>query len=438
MRSKKLLTLFLSGILFSTFADAQVSDLPEPSSGKINSPYSRFGLGNISDHKSVVLKGMAGVANGYASEHEINAENPASYTYLKSAAFNFGFIAQGNNVKIGEDVTHSSTITINHLNLALPLIQKHLAINIGYMPYSSVYYNSRDSIVIDNIKAYQTYNGEGGLNYGFMGISGGWGGFSAGVNAGYMFGNFRNSSYFALDTTYMLTTRITDTSTNTNYGSLYFKGGLMYKAKIQKDKYLSIGGTASLSNKLNAIRNGYMTASTTGQSVIDTVSASYDLKGEMTLPAEYGFGIHYGKQNNFDFGVDFDYSNWKKFSRFTGNPEVGVAQNAYRVAIGGEILPNPKATTKQYFSAVTYRFGAYYGKDYFNLNNTDINFYGGTIGFQLPFKPSPNSEQMGALNISLDLGNRGTVQNGLAKEFYTKFSVGVKFNARWFERYKFN
>ncbi|HRP89730.1 MAG TPA: hypothetical protein PKX92_06800 [Edaphocola sp.] len=438
MHFNKAINFILIGILLSSASRAQVSGLPEPNAGKLNSPYSRFGLGNISDAKSVVLKGMAGVANGYASEHEINTTNPASYTYLKSTAFNFGISGQSLSAKIGNTVTQSSTMTIDHLNLAFPLVQQHLAINFGYTPISSAYYNSRDSIMIDNIKGFKTYNGTGGLHYGFVGVSGGWGGFSAGVNAGYLFGNYRNSSYFALDTGYALTTRITDTSTNMNYGSLYFKGGLMYKAKLKKDHYLSVGATASISNKLNAIRNGYLVASTTGQTVVDTVSASYNEKGAMTLPANYGFGIHFGKQNNYDFGVDFEYADWQKFSRFSGNPEFGVGTNAYRLAAGGEILPNPKATTKQYFSAITYRVGAYYGKDYFNINNTAINYYGGTFGVQLPFRPSPNSEQIGALNLSLDLGNRGTIQNGLAKEFYTKFSVGVKFNAKWFERFKFN
>lgn len=443
MRNKKAIALSLVLSLAATAGWAQITNRREPTTGRINSPYSRFGIGSLSENRSIGLRGMGGIANGYSNEHTINAFNPASYSYLVNTAFEFGLVGETNNVRMNETVTNSSTLTLSHLNFAFPIIKRKLAVNLGYLPIANAYYNTVDSSMVDGLGLVRrNYNGQGALNYGFIGISGGLGGFSLGVNAGYMFGNMRNSSYLnVFDTAGFAAgnARVTEVTSRSVYGGMYFKGGAMYRAKLKDNNFLSIGATAALSQRLNNTMDDHVVAGTIGTIVVtDTVSARYGAEGHLVMPAEYGFGLHYGKNNVYNVGVDLNYADWSVFRQFDAQASPQITNSTYRIGIGGEVLPNPKATSKQYFSAVTYRLGAYYGKDHIRINETDVNYYGVTAGLMLPFKPSANSEQHGALNIGMDFGNRGTLDNGLAREFRTRFTIGMKLNASWFVRRKYD
>ncbi|HLU17213.1 MAG TPA: hypothetical protein VKZ76_04095 [Edaphocola sp.] len=435
------LSIFLSFATSVSFS--QIVNPSEPSSGRLNSPYSRFGVGNWAENRGINLRGMGGIANGYSSDHVINAFNPASYTYLGATSFEFGLSAASNSVRINELVTNSSTLTISHLNLAFPIIRKKLAMNIGYMPVTNVYYKTQDSSFVDGMGAVKnTSNGQGGLNYGFVGLSGGAGGFSVGVNAGYLFGSIKHSSYLNGVDSNAMNLRVTDISSKYGFSGFYFKAGAMYRATLKNNHYLSIGATTALKQDINTTLDDYMVVGTKPVSIIDpivvdTISANYNQQTVLTMPQEYGFGIHFGKQSSYNIGLDVNYYDWSDFKLGEHQTGVPAYNNAYRLGLGGEVLPNPKATMKQYFSAITYRLGAYYGMDYLRINNTDINYWGMTVGAMLPFRPSPNSEQHGALNFALDFNNRGTLDNGLAREFTTRFTVGLKLNASWFQRRKY-
>ena len=52
-----------------------------------NSPYSRFGLGNLADRSQGFNKGMGGVALGFREGSCLNLQNPASYSAIDSLSF---------------------------------------------------------------------------------------------------------------------------------------------------------------------------------------------------------------------------------------------------------------------------------------------------------------------------------------------------------------
>jgi hypothetical protein len=49
-----------------------------------NSPYSRFGLGDVSANTNVTLRGMGGISAGYTDIVSINFNNPASYSQFQT------------------------------------------------------------------------------------------------------------------------------------------------------------------------------------------------------------------------------------------------------------------------------------------------------------------------------------------------------------------
>ena len=77
------------------------------------------------------------------------------------------------------------------------------------------------------------------------------------------------------------------------------------------------------------------------------------------LPGEVGFGIMYEKINKFRVGIDYSASQW---SRFTDNGQSTGLKDSYRIALGGEFIPNHNSYNK-YWTRVRYKAGVYFNTD---------------------------------------------------------------------------
>lgn len=426
-----LTTFLVTGLQVSA---QSLNDQSGPKSTKENSPYSRYGIGDLGNQRNTILRGMGGIATAYNDLFSVNTYNPATYSFLKVTTLDFAFEGRTRSVLMNNTSTSSGTATISYITLGIPL-GKHAGMAAGIAPMSNVYYNASDTVNINGMgKTIMNYNGSGSTQYAYLGFSGKYKGLSIGFNAGYVFGTTNySSSLVNIDTPHV---RNSEFSRFHTIGGLYWKGGLFYKAKVKKEQYINIGAAITLSQKLNAQRDAYDVAyqyTSTGI-VIDTVPQTRQdgVDGKVELPAEYSFGLHYGRDFHWNIGADFVYTDWSTFKNF--DDREGVGDNAWRMAVGGEITPNPEA--KNLFSMTTYRLGAYYGKDYIQINGNDVTYFGGSVGASFPLKRSYT--QFGRLNTSLDIGRRGSIQNGLAREFFVKFTVGVSLNDIWFTKRKYD
>ena len=304
---------------------------------------------------------------------------------------------------------------------------------IGFRPYSRVYYNLQDTILGSQSPIGQvarSYNGSGGLNYAYVGAAAKFKGLSLGFNIGYMFGTLvSTTATVPIDTA---VTNIAYTGQYTNYnriGGIYWKGGFLYERKIDSDYTFRIGGTATIQQNITERLSSYQISSYNfGDTLVnDTAASAANQKGNLTLPLTYSIGVMICKNDKWDVGVDYTATNWAKFH---STPDTilnsGIANQSYRISLGGEITPNAN-NIRNYFSRVTYRFGLYYGTDYINPVNTSIPIYGITAGASLPFRRS-----LSHLHVALDVGRLGTTTNGLAQETYVRFTLGLSFNDKWF------
>jgi len=107
-------------------------------------------------------------------------------------------------------------------------------------------------------------------------------------------------------------------------------------------------------------------------------------------------------------------------------------QNSYRIAAGGWYLPNYN-NFRNYFSRVTYRYGAYYEKGNLMLNGTNINQFALTAGVTLPFENS-NVNRMSGIDVGVELGQRGTMDNNLVRQNFINLRVGLTFADKWFNK----
>src|SRR5687768_959217 len=72
----------LLGMIWMCFLSAQAQTE--------NSPYSRYGLGDIVPGQNILNRGMGGVTAAYSDFHTVNFTNPASYAKLKYTTLDFG------------------------------------------------------------------------------------------------------------------------------------------------------------------------------------------------------------------------------------------------------------------------------------------------------------------------------------------------------------
>jgi hypothetical protein len=457
------------GLLFVSFNSAFSQD---------NSPYSRFGIGDLVPNTSVTSRGMGGISAGYSDLYSINFNNPASY-------FNFQADPQAKSKKLQDgravfDVgMNFETRKLSQTNpeakftaynalfsyamIGVP-IKKNWGIAFGLRPVSRISYkifrNERlkDPVTGQPIDSALTrFEGDGGSYIASVGT-----GFtiykketqkvqrnlSFGFNAGYYFGKKDYSSKRTL---------INDTveyfqgnfQTKTSFGNLYFNTGVQYRTTLGGDDpnkrkfFLTVGAYGTWQQQLNARQDRlietFIYDPTTGDIRLDSVSDRKDVKGKVIIPgsATVGFTLQKipkdAKDGAWMIGVDFSTQAWENY-RFYG--QVDSLRNKWEIKLGTQIYPSPRPGS--YFTQVVYRFGLFFGPDYVKVQNK-LNQFGASFGMGLPVRRiSPlNPNQRSMINIALEYIKRGNSQN-IVKENQFRVSVGFAFSDLWFIKRRYD
>jgi len=408
----------------------QTGGTSNPTNGRENNPYSKYGIGEFWNGNNTALRGMADVTSAFENPYEVNSDNPASYSFLQRTTFEAGATASSTSV-VGSGLQYKTgTATISYLNLGIP-VTKNSGLCIGFRPYTRTYYNMADTVFNSPIGNVQnSYNGEGNINYAYAGYAYRYKGLSVGLNLGYMFGNLRNStSVVPIDTAVINRAFSTDFSNYTRIGGLYWKAGLMYEHKIDSDYTFRVGGTFTLQQNVSERLNSFQISTYNFVDTLlnDTVSNPGELRGRLRLPMSYSIGVMFTKNNKWSLGLDYAATRW---SGYNSSPDsslnINVGTGSYKISLGGEYTPDIN-NIRNYFSRVTYRAGLYYGTDYLNISNTSIPYYGVTFGGSLPFRRS-----LSHLHAAFDIGRLGLTTNNLVQETYVRFTLGFSFNDKWF------
>ena len=137
-----------------------------------NSPYTRYGFGQLSDQNFGNSKAMGGVAYALRDPYHVNAMNPASYSAVDSLTFIFdgGLTLQNSNFSNGETKINAKNSSFDYIAMQFRLHPK-LGISAGLLPYSNVGYSLNKIDNTGNSDTYNTvtYNGEGGFHQLYVG-----------------------------------------------------------------------------------------------------------------------------------------------------------------------------------------------------------------------------------------------------------------------------
>ncbi len=427
-----------------------------------NSPYSRYGIGDLVPSTHIIGRGMGGISAGYADPYglTINFNNPASYSSFQAlreqkskkivsgrAILDVGLNFDSRTLREGSSPKFAANNALfSYIQVGVP-IKPNWGLSFGLHPISRISYkivrserlkDPSTGLPIDS--AFTGFEGDGGMNLASLGTGFKVKNFRLGVNGGYMFGKkgYKTKRTFGNDT---IDYKSSNFETTSSFGGLYFDLGAQYKIQLNKKVTLTLGAYGNIRQKISAtkdvIRETFVFDATQGDLRLDSVSDQRDVKGNLVYPASYTAGFIIQKlpdvkEGGWLFGIDFTQQRWDQY-RFFG--ETDLVRDRWELRMGTELRPAPK---RNYFSNVLYRAGFSIGPDYIHVNEK-LSQFNISLGLGLPVvnynRLSPGQATM--VNLAFEYGKRGN-NNNLLRENTFRFSLGFSLSDFWFIKRKYD
>lgn len=429
-------------LLLTVFLIISVSVSAQDGTYGAYSPYSIFGIGDISKEGTAYNKSMGGTGIANRNRRFINYMNPAAVTARDSLSFmaDFGLTESNSVFRQGDIKSAHNTFNIYDFVMTFP-IYKSSAFMVGITPFSDMGYDfssiEKDPEIIGNTGniTYDSY-GTGSVYQVFVGAGVTfWKRLSLGAEMIYYFGNldkvtnmdYSNSSYRSVNSGSELMVR-----------GLTGKFGLQYEQKIAGDVSVVVGATYRMGTNMKGYSTNYRYANQS--SVTDTLKYSVDTlaRSGMRFGDEIGVGI--AVKGGERWSAEFNYlrSDWSKsgFDNAPGFSSIGDSKFTSTVSqsfrAGFEIVPN-RNDIRYYLKRCSYRAGVYYDQAYYKLDGHNVNSMGITLGVTLPVFRYYNG-----ISLGVDMGQRASTRNNMIRERYITFNIGFNIHDIWFRKVQYN
>ena len=398
-----------------------------------NSPYAAFGIGDVKYDNTTDISAMGGISTAYIWDfnNNFNFSNPAANKNLELTTLKIEGSNENNFFKSNTDnlsvTKHSSYLS--NVTIAFPISNK-VKFGLGYQPYSSKKYTVLTSEVLaTGTKQASLYRGEGSLSTVQAALSYQiTPEFALGLRSNFFFGNL----YDINEVTFSGAELINGYETKNKVKTFNFTLGSAYQKKLENDKKFTLGATYTFGNtgqmETRYINSTYYYSAGETKNNESIIEEKYS-EDKNLIPMEFSLGAGYGKDAKWFVGTQVDYKKGETI-QFLGKPFVN--DNSYKIAAGGWYLPNYN-NFRNYFSRVTYRYGAYYEKGNLAFNGTNINQFAITGGLTLPFE-NKSASRMSGIDLGLELGKRGTLDNNLVRQNFINLKIGINFADKWFNK----
>lgn len=409
----------------------------------INSPYTRFGIGEINRNGFNNSKAMGGLSTGLRKVNQINYMNPAAISSQDTMSFIFDV---GANVISNKLATNDEKLTYNngsfdHIAIAFPIKRWWFA-GVSLNPYSKIGYNVTQKETHPYLPETETvynYLGDGGINQFSISNSFKLGkNIAIGFNYNYLFGTIEqyNQTYITDENSYSTVVYDKYTMNQSN-----FDIGVQYYTDIAEKYFVVLG--ANYSTQINFKAKNNTAELTTGNYInaglniidylalggsVDTIVSSVDNNYKVEVPARYSIGFSGGIKNKLTVGFDFSYQDWSDVNTLNISNNYTSDQT---INFGIEYIPN-FYDLRSYIKKINYRAGAFYNNSYIQIDNEQVNNYGITFGLGFPI-----SNQRTSINVSYTYGKRGEVNNGLIEGTYSVIGLNLTLYDFWFIKRKF-
>lgn len=434
---KKYLILFLTSVLALTVAAQETG---------VSSPYSRYGVGLLSDRASGFNTGMAGTGIAFSDGRRLNFTNPASYAYIDSLSFLFdvGLTLQNEHRATGGAAYNARRTQFDYLAAGFRLMPR-LGFSVGLRPFSNVGYelNSAPTVLgADNgsngTTSTTNYTGDGGLHLVYAGVAYmPLRGLALGVNAGYLWGTTTHTTFTRFNSAAVSSLRRVYAYEVRSY-TLDF--GASFARNIHRNHKLSLGLTYAPGHNLHGSAELY-NQRINGSTIAGGDTLSVD--NAFSLPSSFGVGLAWEYKSRLRVGVDYTLQQWSKSTGPTqpvlpdGRPSFvktkGIYDDRHRWSLGAEYTPDPDALS--WAPRIRYRVGLSYTSPYAKVDGlTGPTAYGATLGVGLPIITARNNRT--TLNIAARYEYLKPSTTGGLKEQFLGISLGLSFGEKWFEKWK--
>ena len=427
-------------------ATAAAQEVPDP---QRNSPFSRFGVGDLVPFAYSTQLAMGGIGVGFSDRHIASPTNPASLGALRYTSFQVGVGLERSQLE-GDGGLESENLTGNlqYLSLAFPLqnsLQRVLdgktskwrnGMMIAVAPYSNIGYNvqlaSQQALVGEVVTRFQGSGGYYRLQWG-NGLE--YEGLRAGLNLSFIFGRANNQEIVfvrAPDSTGIGASVLTRTDALRGRG-LETQLGAQYDWVLRRNdagplNTLTFGASATIGGQLDAEASETVTTRDIAFE-LDTVRRLLNSVQTVQLPNRVALGAYYQVKNKLGVGFDYERVSWSSFDNSLRPGERLVDVNRY--SFGAQWIPNYQAYGK-YWQRIRYRAGAYSNQDPRPGVNPEV---GVTFGLGLPIvRPR---EEVSYVNLALNAGRFGTEAD--ISQRYVRLTVGFTLTDNsWFYKRRFN
>ena len=410
----------LGALLLTMFAAMAVAQ------NNTNSPYTRYGYGQLADQGSGNSKAMGGVAYALRDKYQVNFANPASYSAVDSLTFIFdgGISLQNTNFSNGTVKMNAKNSSFDYITMQFRAA-KWAGISLGLLPYANVGYNLsefREDPESQTASSTVNYVGDGGLHQLYIGA-----GFklfknlSVGANVSYLWGSVSRTRTLSFPYSSDMFSTIIMRDVSVKSYKLDF--GMQYTQEFGKKHALTLGAVFSPGHTLNSDAYEYRQTGTDGNATVSETP----IDGDFGIPTTWGVGLAYVYDQRLTVAVDGMVQDWESVA-YEGHKDVFCKR--IKLSVGAELIPNPIG--RNYLSHVKYRIGGFYSQPYYKIDGVRAaKEFGVSAGFGLPI---PRTRSV--VSVSAQYVRTQGSQASFLDENTLRLCVGITFNERWFFKRK--
>ena len=396
-----------------------------PLFAQVNSPYSRYGIGELEYSYSARSAGMGGLGVAVEDNSFISMLNPAAWHSINLTRVEFATYFSGSFVKDQNQKSFYSGGYFSGFSFAFPVSRENgIAVSLGLIPLSKIAYESKVQVInpITQTEDYTfDYSGDGGLSKVYLG-----GSYtlpfdvSLGATLDYNFGTFGYNSKLNFPNS---------TTSNSSFKSEYRVKGLggtfglisqnlnenLFKSEKIQD--FRLGVAVSFISKMSSDTS----FTKIGSYVNDTLSQGIT---SMNIPPRITIGASAKLNSQTQIYADYLFQNWVDYS-VSGNT-TGNLQNVAKISLGIEYKNSEQPYSLS--DLIIWRGGFSYGSTPYKINGTGVNELSVSAGVSLPFS------RENYLDLSLQFISRGSTDPGLLKENIFKLGASLSLGELWFVR----
>jgi len=372
--------------------------------------FSRRGIGLLRYRDNVRAIGMGGAGMALGDSLSFYFFNPAAMTRVNLTRVQSDFRYERASVDLARNSSNGllSNASVNSFGLAIP-IKTGNVLALGVRPYSSTDFEFRQTT---NDSAFtESLSSVGGVSELYLGFAATFGAWRVGATTDFYFG--RINRIWRLD-------YVSDEFRNSeDIINRHFTGIGLHLGLQRQFGPWQLGTAAGLPTRLNVKNELNTLGGFTG--VIS--------KTKLKLPFWWGAGLGFAPNRRWLISADYRTQRWGAVKPEELIGDRGV--DTYDLSFGGEFIPSIDALAG-YFKRMSLRLGGNYQQlPYEEPAGKKVQQWTVNLGLGFPFGRGYNR-----IDFAVELGQRGSLADNLARENIILIHAAIIGSERWFQRPK--